>query len=429
MFENKNKIIIVDNNNDHIKLLSNVFKENFIKCEGYVYDFFNKLETPLNNIRIAFFDVNLADVATSNKQSIFNDLANALNEFISKENGPYSLIFWTQNKDLIDEFIEYIKERRPETPKPFNISYIDKDEFLVEAQKDLFETIQTLLKQQPINLLFEFENHVKQVVTNTINELYNIIPNNEWGNNEVFKQNFDSVFSKIAIGSLGYEHAKSNPDKAIYEALMPLISSKSISSMKSVVWKETLLKLSTSTKNSQPNYPENFESSRLNSIFHLDLTGNSDFKSRGIIIKINNNDRFQELVSDSYANWFSALLPGINRIIRNTCIPIAIEISSSCDYSQLKPRLHKYLLGVLLPSASISNLTKEKVPQSLFILDGEYDFENKNYKFCFNLNYSFTAPETDEIFSQPIFSLKKEITDMIGNRYANHVSRIGITSF
>ncbi|QYS89359.1 hypothetical protein [Flavobacterium davisii] len=409
MFSNQNKIIIVDNNAEHIEILNRVFADNFIKCDTFQYDFFNKNEIPLQNVRIAFFDLNLGDIV-GNNNAVYNDLANALNEFISPDNGLFALVFWTQNSDLINEFIQYINIRRPETPKPFSVSVIDKHDFLDRANNEgLFKIIKEILNQPYINLLFDFENRVKNIAAYTINQLYNIIPNTEWGNNDSFNNNFDLVFSKIAIGSLGYDHAKENPDKAIYEALMPLVSNNVINSIDSDLWKNLLVTLSKSRKNAQPDYPNDFKSSTLNSIFHVDLNSNKDLKARGIIIEINIDQKFTNLFSTPFNDWYSRLLPGLNRTIRKESIPIAIEISASCDYSQLKPRAYKYLLGVLVKSIHKEFLDKEKIPQSLFILDGNYNILEDEYFICFNLNFAFSVVDNHEIFVKGLFSLKKRL--------------------
>lgn len=444
MFSNQSKIIIVDNNPDHIEILKNVFVDNFIKCNTYLYDYFNKNEIPLKDVRVAFFDVNLADIATANTNAIFNDLANALNEFISSDNGLYSLVFWTQNKTLIDDFIIYINERRPETPKPFNVSFIDKDEFIGQANGDLFKVLNEIMNQPSINLLFDFENHVKKIATDTINQLYNIIPNGRWGDNELFNENFDSVFSKIAIGALGYEHAKQQPDKAIYEALMPLISNNSINAISSKLWEDALTKLKNSDKSSQPNYPQNFEPSKLNTIFHIDEISTSQKSKRGLVLEYsflpknikNTLLYFKELEKEStelfnkFVVFSNQSTPKIRDNIRGNSKFIAIEISASCDYSQNKPRNNKYILGLITPEINSTYIQLSSISESIFYKDiPVINFKGQNYQFWLNLNYSFSDFEISENIRNPLFSFKKEISDMIGNRYANHISRIGITSF
>ncbi|OAZ04821.1 hypothetical protein [Flavobacterium succinicans] len=445
MFRSNSNVIIVDNNPDHIKILNQVFIDNYINCKTFVYDYYNKNEEPLKDVKIAFFDVNLPDTSTSNKKVIFNDLANALNEFISQENGLYALVFWTQNKDLVHEFIAYINERRPETPKPFNVSVIDKHEFLVEAGNDLFGVLNTILNQPCINLLFDFENHVKNTATKTINELYNIIPNNSWGDNQTFNENFDSIFSKIAIGSLGYEHAKEKPDNAIYEALMPLVSNNAINSNDSKLWEQTLTKLKNSNKNSQPSYPLNFEHSILNSIFHVDKLNILQKDKRGLVLEycfmpndIKNTLNYFNHLEEECINLFNKFIVFNNDIttaeqrgnIRGKSKFVAIEISASCDYSQKKPRNNKYILGLMTPKINQSFIQFNSISESIFHKDiPTINFEKENYQFWLNLNYSFSDFEISRNIGKPLFSFKKEMTDMIGNRYANHISRIGITSF
>lgn len=445
MFKNSSNIIIVDNNPDHIALLNQVFIDNYVNCRTFVYDYYHKNEEPLTDIKIAFFDVNLPDTTTSNKKVIFNDLANALNEYISPKNGLYALVFWTQNKDLVDEFINYINDRRPETPKPFNVSVIDKDDFLTQAGNDLFGVLNKILNQPSINLLFDFENHVKNIATKTINDLYNIVPNNSWGDNETFDENFDTIFSKIAIGSLGYEHAKTNPDNAIYEALMPLVANNAINSNVSDVWKKSLTKLTNSDINSQPVYPPNFEPSKLNSVFHIDELNIQQKEKRGLVLeysfhpkKLNYTLNYFKDLEEECIKFFNKFIVFNSTVttseqreeIRGKSKFIVIEISASCDYSQKKPRNNKYILGLMTPVINDTFIQFNSISESIFYKDFPVIyFEGESYQFWLNLNYSFSDFEISKNIGTPLFSFKKELTDMIGNRYANHISRIGITTF
>jgi hypothetical protein len=57
-----------------------------------------------------------------------------------------------------------------------------------------------------------------------------------------------------------------------------------------------------------------------------------------------------------------------------------------------------------------------------------FHYKNEKHSLFLNLNYVFSDSEIT-FLGEPLFILKKELIDLIGNRYANHVSRIGITSF
>lgn len=122
MFTPQNRIIIVDNIEEHLIKLSKVFTYSGIACRTILYD--HAYSTPLTGIRIAFFDINISqksidlradefDYKTDrNISTAFNDLAIALQSVIAPDNGPYALVFWSQNIKLKDNFIEYIRDTK-----------------------------------------------------------------------------------------------------------------------------------------------------------------------------------------------------------------------------------------------------------------------------------------------------------------------------
>ena len=87
------------------------------------------------------------------------------------------------------------------------------------------------------------------------------------------------------------------------------------------------------------------------------------------------------------------------------------------------------MLGALIEKDSIENLDKDKVGDFLLIPPFSFNFEDKDYWIGLNLNYTFIEQKNSLFLCNPKFILRKEIMDMIGNKYANHVYRIGITSF
>ena len=67
--------------------------------------------------------------------------------------------------------------------------------------------------------------------------------------------------------------------------------------------------------------------------------------------------------------------------------------------------------------------------QELETIKEQYHVEfDKPLFIAFDFNYVLVDYEPSIIESM-LFGFKKEMMDMIGNQYANHISRIGITSF
>lgn len=54
MLETNNNIIIVDDNEQHLNYLANVFCHYGIGCRTFLYDEFNIIQEPLENVKLAF---------------------------------------------------------------------------------------------------------------------------------------------------------------------------------------------------------------------------------------------------------------------------------------------------------------------------------------------------------------------------------------
>ena len=188
-------------------------------------------------------------------------------------------------------------------------------------------------------------------------------------------------------------------------------------------------------KSSDIKFPDNFSIEKLNSILHIDdynLEKKTIF-DRGAVcsfLKEKFEDNFERLFGISYTNWFSLTFPGVNKEIRQKSIPIAVEFSAACDYSQNKKRTNKYILGVLYPMELKRQLKEEYKGEYAFLLPFNFEFQSEIWSIGLNFNYTFTIVQTESpLENSPLFSLTKELMDTIGHKYASHVSRIGFTSF
>lgn len=65
MIEN-NRIIIVDDSEEDLTILRNVFYDHGIGCRGFVHDDFNYPKQPLKGVRFAFFDIHLNQSGDTN---------------------------------------------------------------------------------------------------------------------------------------------------------------------------------------------------------------------------------------------------------------------------------------------------------------------------------------------------------------------------
>jgi len=360
------------------------------------------------------------------------------------------LIFWSKHAKAFPNFIEYVNERYPELPSPILIDAMNKSDFLGKTAAEIQSKISQIFEGKSINLLFEFEQKCEQVASQTTDAIYKIIPiiqngqTKKWASSDGFEENFDLIFSSIAKSTLGFEHAKKNPDRAVMEALLPIMNYQLIiDSINSKDWKKQLK----SINSDEIHYPSDFKKGKLNSIFHMDTSSSIDTTVRGAVYKYNLVPlpfraayyfgltnyfwRLEKYISDYFFCLNNDTPDVIKKSIQIESCFIVIEISSSCDYSQNKKRNNKYLLGLKTPKFDRKQyLNLRTVNNSVFYNEiPEFSIDEEDFYLWINFNFVISNISKIQKFGEPLFILKKEIVDLIGNRYANHTSRIGITSF
>ena len=433
MIEN-NRIIIVDDVEEDLQKLSKVFYNHGIGCRAFPYDGFTFPDTPLKGVRFAFFDIHL-DQSPENT-ALFSTLKNTISKYISEENGIYVLIFWSNRKDLVPEFIEFVNRTDDSFKanlKPIALEVLDKNEF-IDPDSDLETKLNAILSNDIVECLIKFDEAVLLEATQTLDKILSIIPfTDQWGKTDQFSSDCKAVFSKIAEASYGFTQAQRNPDTAIKEAITPVFES-ILKQNDDSCWKKFLTPLRVARNSSELKFPISVSTAKLNSIFHIDNynIGHRDKTERGALCFIKDDkicEVFNNILRIDFPDWFNRTFPGLNREDRQLSKVIAIEISAACDYAQAKKRTNKYVLGAIIPEECISRLNTEKTGEYLFVIPFSFEIEGKNYKIGLNLNYTMVESKNLLFLDAPILILKKEIMDLIGSKYANHISRLGITCF
>lgn len=431
MIEN-NRIIIIDDDEEHLAQLRQVFYNHGIGCKGFVYDGFNFPDHPMTGVRFAFFDVHLNQAGDIN-----STLKDAIGHYININNGPYVLVFWTNRVELISTFINFINRTDDEFRrklKPLLITSIDKTDFL-DSEKKLTEKLEEILSSDLVKCLIRFDESVLIAARQTLDRILNIIPfSDNWGESNQYNKDCQDVFSKIAEATYGLNQAKSNPDSAIKESIVPVFKHILLNNG-DTYWADFLLPLKQAKKSGDLKFPEGFSVEKLNTIIHIDGLNipPQNIYSRGAVCKFIEQDfdnNFTRLFNIKYTEWFGLTFPGITKEERQTAIPIAIEFSAACDYCQNKKRTNKYILGIMCPSQLLKNVKIDQKGDYSLYLPFSFEYNDKNWSIGLNLNYTFVITPARVLLSEPpLFLLSKELMDMIGHKYASHISRIGYTSF
>ena len=330
-----------------------------------------------------------------------------------------------------------------DVPVPVNIECIDKTDFLksdLSEDEGLYSKICQLIHDSPINLLYDLEKKANQAVTNTINDIHSITLDDacSW---QKPNNNLKKTFIKIAESTIGRKHIKNRLGEGIISGLNPMINFHMEQLISNQSWNDLFpindSEIQSISLDSEKKY-------KLNTIFHINNNANrcergsvyacsSDLINRYIGKKNEPNDWIRQLINFKL-ELDTEEKAQVQNIIKNSQI-IAVELSPACDYSQNKNRLLKFILGI--KTNEIDDRLLSTIPAYSFfpkILMKPRDDSEQTFQLIFNFNYTISLPKplsvnTDESIGDLLFSLKKDYMDMLTTKYANHISRIGITEF
>lgn len=432
MLEENNDIIIVDDNPNDVRRLTDIFNEHGIGCCGFEFDPVDLIDAPLKNVKLAFFDICLS--TTGNETEQFAILCDAIKSYISCDNRDFVLVFWTSKPEMIEALKLYINERNDdEMPKPIAIKHIDKLDFIDKAD-ELQMKLSKLMEDPIVKCLFSFESELKYAANQSLHDVLQFIDfPDAWGDNVQYIENIKRVFARIAIETFGKKRGNENPDLAIKEAFAPLFIHYLCQNENSV-WADLFGEQDISEIK---NFPNDTIVAQLNSLFHIDLSV-KEIDSRGSIRKLEKEDEtFGEIVKNQigYApnDWISSVLLNDNEIEDEVIEMIALEYSAACDYSNAKERTHRYMLGAIVSENGIKILkrAKKKPGNAVYTLPFKFMYGGQICTILLHFNFSINEEESspNKILGERLFSLKSEVMNMICACHANHISRIGITSF
>ena len=440
MLAENNRIILVDDNSGDLERLSKIFGEKGIGCRAFQYDGLEFPEHPLTGVRMVFMDVNLSNSGDQN--SMFAVLEDALKKYVSKENICFVLVFWTTHVAIIDNFKLFVNRdatAAEEVPKPMLILPLDKAQF-IDNQNALEEKLSQIFEENLVRCLFTFDEDIQQAASQCLADIVRLAPfDDRWGSNTNFEANIRNLFTKIAIDYLGLKPAKSNPDKAIKEVIAPSFLY-DLTELSQETWKAFLnMEGRTDDELKSLSFCGENTAAKLNTILNIDLSVD-DAEARGSVRKMKADDDAKSYFQNAFGLSMDDFVKTKMVVVKdekfiNEATIIAVEISAACDYSNDKPRLHRYVLGILSKRKDfndhVSKTKTKQLGEHLLMVPFDFIYNGDVYCMVLNMNYSFSE-EATELFNKlgdKVFGLKSEFMNSMSNRYAQHISRVGYAAF
>jgi len=172
-------------------------------------------------------------------------------------------------------------------------------------------------------------------------------------------------------------------------------------------------------------FPEEFNQSLINNVFHLEeLAKRAEKTARGSVVKLNLEERhFNDNFGYSKNGILQKFFLPIEENIESEFV--LIEISASCDYIQNKERLFKYILGV--KSFVVEKNKYKSNSDSLFFFPTFY--KDREYRLVFNFHFILSLPRNSGLLGEPLIRIKSELLNHFSLNYSQYISRSGIIQF
>lgn len=397
---NSGRIVIIDDDQSEIMpLLASLSKM------GAPYFYFSgELDdlptTPLDGIRFVFLDIELEGFGGLDEKSKASALVNILSRIISKQNGPYTILFWTKHHECIPHVIDHCN--RVEIPPIHHLS-LEKTQCKSNSYQDIASIIERKLKENSALLsLVQWENLVHKSCSEFFYAFSSLVQvDQEWSTN------ISGILCSMAEADLG-KGASDNELK--YRAASRLLNQ----SFNDILHMHT---------NNDLACPEGFElqekplevivKAKINSWLFIDCSSQDSVRT-GDVMKCKTDDIYVGAVKKFFK---------LSQDVDVIC-PINIVITTECDIVGKKTLetddnnvMHRVLKGFILP-----NDVKVKEARSTECF-GPFLYDGTVVKICLHLGATTLASMME--LGERAFRIRRALTHDIQAKTSCYLNRIG----
>lgn len=464
--------VLIDDKEDELYEILNSISAAGIPCIPIHYRNEAENQTGIDHIdlknvkpRVIITDLNLTETGSLNAKTLVGPIAKVLKPITGF--GPYILLFWSKNEQLVEDVVEQLTERfHSEVNLPIYWDIISKSEYK-DKPLELKKKIENLIKNSSLfNALSDWENRITCAAQKTSNALYELtMPSGcePAQKTELHKKQLTKALALIGNETVGLKNASEYPSLAIDLGLSPLLQDQlHVSNSNEDLWASAVPLIG-----ERQDLDEKIKSS-LNTFYHLERVAPTFRKDcRGVFVELSPNVR---ATSENLNKFEDKLGSNLKSIIHDEFLATKdiegldgitpkkfrekareslrlgfIELSAVCDQAQKKTKLHQYLLAALVPEEfeQLTIFTNNEGVERGTSHEGIYrlpkiQIDNVIYILKLSFKYQIGTKASSAVnkrqyenswFGEPLFRLKDQILSDISFKCAQYSSRPGITRF
>lgn len=454
-------IIVVDDNDKELDDIKNAFFESGIPCLPikYINDDPDN-DSGIDHVdisnwvspRILVSDLNLTEMQNSSAVNLAGPFAQMLKKLSIK--GPYLLCLWSKLESEVSSVVQILEERYSEDiVLPIQVCVISKSEFLSEPEM-LRNKLKNIISESPLfETLLNWEIRISEAARNTTNALSLLAKESvQTASIEDHASELRKILAVIGNEAIGLRNAVDNPSLAMDYGLIPVLEDQVRSMTEADLndkWKIAVPEIG------QRQNIDDSVKSILNAFYHLEEVDIGFSKSnRGVFVSLNNEYLNEEeclkkfearigrniksLIHDEFLpNTFNSSQKKLRDEARSEIMLGFLEISPACDFAQRKIKLHRYILGALIPEKfeelttwkTVSHGVKDKAHEGIHRLP-RLRYRGKSYILKLSFKYQLGAqPEDNQWFGDSLFRVRDQVLSSIIYNCSQYSSRPGVISF
>lgn len=441
------RVVTIDNVEEEINdLVSRLGSYDIAVDKLIVEDDFSTLPVYTRNRQLIFMDL-MFDEDESHLVTNISRVIQILNHIVGEGFGPYGLVLWTKHKERQDQVIERLnkaaeKQQDVEVKQdaddeeieveihlnnpPIFMLCIDKVQFLMSGKWD-FSNLLPILNQeiQKSNASYFFLRWLsasRQASQETISNIYDLA-----GGYENKEKELSHILYRLALNHTGIRHGYSSLTSDAYKAFTGIQHSK----INSLTGKESLPDLTKVGKAFEDD-EERVILAQLNKILLFDNVGiDQNEIVPGNIYRVMKEDnpvyvkeehRVEFMRKNETEHW--------ENYKNYTCVPIAIELTPPCDFSNKKVRSR--VVGGYIADYSANNENKQKIESSdkNYVIKPIFIPGDDNMKYViFDFRHLYSPQEED--LKDPtkykvIFRATHPLFSDVLQKFSSHAARLGL---
>jgi len=387
------RAVAIDDEPGHLLAITTGLSACGIPCMGYWYDRDTSELRPtppeggLPFLRLVFMDLNLAVLGgvpeTANLCAV---VMHVLKQLISKDGGPYLLVFWTQVSGKVPEVERMLYQRLEDIEGihcPIAVVELPKGQFigkepqnrdfksaLQEFYSELHDKIaglekavkEAVARSAPLSAVSSWEARASNASARAVNEVF-ACAKGDTPDPLKRAEAIERVLAKIAVAASGESSAKDAPARALDAGLVDILVDQFGASVEDLEYRNIIKEAIGRAIDGKTAFQNEVGvSAALNTFFHIDMeVSSAKAGDRGVVISAKPFDtntlgfRPVDQLTDFLIPY--EVFPEERRIemkalgeaFRKSAEFVLVELGADCDHAQDTARTRRYLLAVEIP--------------------------------------------------------------------------------